>query len=160
MGGEGSGPGADHGFGLKTQKDRSRWSRFHKQAIRNSMFCRTATFGSGQVRRYYNRYRRKIEYFRRPTKMLPIDGVVKETATEITRGANTVLEGARAICEWIVDNTFRNPKTRGCGRGDIRGLADNPAILATLKICRPPVFRTLPASAVSGLPVSAGFCST
>ena len=29
-------------------------------------------------------------------------------------------EKARAIYEWIVDNTFRNPKTRGCGIGDIR----------------------------------------
>src|SRR5439155_1166821 len=26
----------------------------------------------------------------------------------------------RAIYEWVVDHTFRNPKTRGCGLGDIR----------------------------------------
>jgi transglutaminase-like putative cysteine protease len=39
---------------------------------------------------------------------------------EITRGAGNDLEKARAIYEWIVDNTFRNPKTRGCGTGDIR----------------------------------------
>jgi transglutaminase-like putative cysteine protease len=51
---------------------------------------------------------------------LPTDGVVKTTADEITKNAKTDVEKARAIYEWIVDNTFRNPKTRGCGTGDIR----------------------------------------
>ena len=62
----------------------------------------------------------ELEHFLRPTKFLPTDGIVKETAIEITKGAKTDLEKARAIYEWIVENTFRNPKTRGCGLGDIR----------------------------------------
>ncbi|MGB8323241.1 MAG: transglutaminase-like domain-containing protein [Candidatus Acidiferrum sp.] len=62
----------------------------------------------------------ELEYYLRPTKLLPTDGIVKEAALEITKGAKTDLEKARAIYEWIVDNTFRNPKTRGCGTGDIR----------------------------------------
>jgi transglutaminase-like putative cysteine protease len=61
-----------------------------------------------------------LEHFLRPTKLLPTDGIVKTTATEITTGAKTDLEKARAIYEWIVENTFRNPTTRGCGLGDIR----------------------------------------
>jgi transglutaminase-like putative cysteine protease len=61
-----------------------------------------------------------LEHFLRPTKLLPTDGIVKTTATEITRGAKTDVDKARAIYEWIVENTFRNPKTRGCGLGDIR----------------------------------------
>jgi transglutaminase-like putative cysteine protease len=64
--------------------------------------------------------RAELEHFLRPTKLLPTDGIVKATATDITRGAKTDLEKARAIYEWIVDNTFRNPKTLGCGIGDIR----------------------------------------
>jgi transglutaminase-like putative cysteine protease len=60
------------------------------------------------------------EYFLRPTKLLPTDGIVKTTANEITAGSKTDVEKARAIYEWIVENTFRNPKTRGCGTGDIR----------------------------------------
>jgi transglutaminase-like putative cysteine protease len=64
--------------------------------------------------------RSELEHFLRPTKLLPTDGIVKETATEITQNAHTDVEKARAIYEWIVDNTFRNPKTRGCGIGDIR----------------------------------------
>jgi transglutaminase-like putative cysteine protease len=61
-----------------------------------------------------------LQHFLRPTKFLPTDGVVKTTADEITKNAKTDVEKARAIYEWIVDNTFRNPKTRGCGTGDIR----------------------------------------
>lgn len=64
--------------------------------------------------------RAELEHFLRPTKLMPTDGIVKKTATEITAGAKTDLEKARAIYEWIVENTFRNPKTRGCGTGDIR----------------------------------------
>jgi transglutaminase-like putative cysteine protease len=67
-----------------------------------------------------NEGRGDLEYFLRPTKLLPTDGIVKTTAIAITKGANTDVEKARAIYEWIVDNTFRNPKTRGCGVGDIR----------------------------------------
>jgi transglutaminase-like putative cysteine protease len=62
----------------------------------------------------------ELQYFLRPTKLMPTDGMVKAIATEITKGAKTDIEKARAIYEWIVDNTFRNPKTRGCGLGDIR----------------------------------------
>jgi transglutaminase-like putative cysteine protease len=67
----------------------------------------------------------ELEHFLRPTKLLPTDGIVKATASEITKGAKTDVEKARAIYEWIVDNTFRNPKTRGCGVGDIRFMLES-----------------------------------
>ena len=66
-----------------------------------------------------------LQYFRRPTHLLPTDGIVKATAAEITKGANTDLEKARAIYEWIVENTFRDPKTPGCGLGDIRFMLES-----------------------------------
>jgi transglutaminase-like putative cysteine protease len=69
--------------------------------------------------------RAELEHFLRPTKLLPTDGVIKATATEITSGAKTDVEKARAIYQWIVDNTFRNPKTRGCGLGDIRFMLES-----------------------------------
>jgi transglutaminase-like putative cysteine protease len=62
----------------------------------------------------------ELQYFLQPTEHIPTDGIVKSKAIEITKGANTDVEKARAIYEWIVDNTFRDPKVRGCGRGDIR----------------------------------------
>jgi len=63
--------------------------------------------------------------FLQPTKFLPTDGIVQSTATEIIKGARTDVEKARVIYEWIVDNTFRNPKTRGCGVGDIRFMLES-----------------------------------
>ena len=67
----------------------------------------------------------ELEYFLRPTKLIPTDGIVKTTAKEITAGSKTDVEKAHAIYEWIVDNTFRNPKTRGCGVGDILFMLQN-----------------------------------
>jgi len=69
--------------------------------------------------------RADMQHFLRPTKLLPTDGIVQATAAEITSGAKTDVEKARAIYEWIVDNTFRNPKTRGCGVGDIRFMLES-----------------------------------
>jgi transglutaminase-like putative cysteine protease len=64
--------------------------------------------------------RAQLQHFLRPTKLMPTDGIVKTTALDIASGAKTDVEKARAIYEWIVENTFRNPKARGCGLGDIR----------------------------------------
>lgn len=62
----------------------------------------------------------ELQHYLRATKLLPIDGIVKTTATQITAHCRTDLEKARAIYDWIVKNTYRNPNTRGCGLGDIR----------------------------------------
>ncbi len=64
--------------------------------------------------------RAELDYFTRATSLLPTDGIVRDTAMQITSVAHTDVEKARAIYEWIVANTARNPKTRGCGLGDIR----------------------------------------
>ena len=67
----------------------------------------------------------ELRYYLRPTKLLPTGGIVKATAAEITSGAHTDIEKARAIYEWIIKNTFRDPKTRGCGVGDIRFMLES-----------------------------------
>lgn len=56
------------------------------------------------------------------TELIPVDGIVRQTADKITAGAKTDLDKARAIYEWVVENTFRDPKTRGCGIGDIASM--------------------------------------
>jgi len=53
------------------------------------------------------------------TTFIPTDGIVKETADKITAGAPTDLEKARRIYQWVVLNSYRNPRTRGCGLGNI-----------------------------------------
>ena len=57
--------------------------------------------------------------FTAPTSLIPTDGIVKATAERITAGATSDLDKARRIYEWVVENTFRDPKTRGCGLGNI-----------------------------------------
>jgi transglutaminase-like putative cysteine protease len=60
-----------------------------------------------------------------PTELIPTDGIVKATAVKATKGAETDVEKARAIYEWIVENTYRDPKTRGCGVGDIKFMLES-----------------------------------
>src|ERR1700674_2350577 len=67
----------------------------------------------------------ELKHFLRATKLMPTDGIVRATATEITKDSNTDVEKARAIYEWIVENTARNPKTRGCGLGNIRFMLES-----------------------------------
>jgi transglutaminase-like putative cysteine protease len=59
-----------------------------------------------------------------PTQLLPTDGIVRETSGQITTGLKRDVDKARAIYEWIVDNTFRDPKVRGCGLGDIKTMLE------------------------------------
>jgi transglutaminase-like putative cysteine protease len=63
--------------------------------------------------------------YTRATTLLPTDGIVRKTALEIVKGARSDLDQARAIYDWVVENTQRNPKTRGCGIGDIRGMLES-----------------------------------
>ena len=56
------------------------------------------------------------------TELIPTNGLVKDTSDEIVRGKKTDIDKARAIYEWVVDNTFRNPKTLGCGVGDVASM--------------------------------------
>jgi len=56
------------------------------------------------------------------TDLIPVTGIVKETSDRITAGATSDLDKVRRIYEWIVENTHRDPKTRGCGTGDIAAM--------------------------------------
>lgn len=64
------------------------------------------------------------EFYTAATELIPTDGIVRTTALEITKGARTDIQKGRAIYEWVVENTFRNPKTRGCGWGDIKSMLE------------------------------------
>ena len=58
------------------------------------------------------------------TELIPVDGIVKQTSDKIVAAANarTDLEKARAIYEWVVENTVRVAATRGCGIGDVAAM--------------------------------------
>lgn len=59
-----------------------------------------------------------------PTTHMPVDGIVADTARKITAGIRTPDDQARAIYDWIVDNTFREPSVRGCGMGNIKAMLE------------------------------------
>jgi transglutaminase-like putative cysteine protease len=64
------------------------------------------------------------EFFTAPTELIPTDGIVRETATAVVKGARGDVQKARALYEWVVENTFRDPKVRGCGWGDIKSMLE------------------------------------
>src|SRR6266436_5014522 len=68
--------------------------------------------------------RATLARYRESSKLVRTDGIVKKTSQQITKGVDADVEKARAIYEWIVDNTFRDPKVRGCGVGDIRAMLE------------------------------------
>lgn len=65
-----------------------------------------------------------LRFWTQPTALLPTDGIVRETALKATRGARTDEQKARQIYDWVVANTYREPKVRGCGEGDIKTMLE------------------------------------
>ena len=65
-----------------------------------------------------------LKKFTEPTELMPTDGIVLKTAQEATKGKTTDLEKTQALYDWVVANTFREPKTRGCGVGDIKTMLE------------------------------------
>ncbi len=65
-----------------------------------------------------------LKYFTRPTTLIPTDGIVRKTALAATQGAKTDVEKTQKIYDWIVANTYREPKVRGCGVGDIKTMLE------------------------------------
>jgi transglutaminase-like putative cysteine protease len=61
-------------------------------------------------------------FYLRATERIPTDGIVKAQSDKIVGSATRDLDKARLIYDWVVENTFRDPKTRGCGSGDIASL--------------------------------------
>ena len=58
------------------------------------------------------------------TSLIPVDGVVRDTAKKAVAGARTDVEKAQKLFDWIVQNTYREPKVRGCGEGDIAAMLE------------------------------------
>ncbi len=49
---------------------------------------------------------------------------MRKTAQSIVKGDDSDVDKARALYEWVVENTFRDPKVRGCGWGDIKSMLE------------------------------------
>ena len=56
------------------------------------------------------------------SRLVPIDGIVKETSDRIVGNTANEIEKAKLIYDWVVENTYRNAATRGCGSGDVAAM--------------------------------------
>ncbi|MGL1930896.1 MAG: transglutaminase domain-containing protein [Desulfotalea sp.] len=56
----------------------------------------------------------------------PITGQVKTLADEIVKGKTTVYDKTKAIYDWVCENMHRDPKTVGCGPGNVCLLLATP----------------------------------
>ncbi|QWK20129.1 MAG: transglutaminase-like domain-containing protein [Hydrogenobacter thermophilus] len=63
-------------------------------------------------------------FYLKPTDHIPTDGIVKEYADRITSGKKSQLEKVKAIYDWVVENTFRDPQVQGCGVGDVKSMLE------------------------------------
>jgi transglutaminase-like putative cysteine protease len=59
------------------------------------------------------------------TEHMQTQGAVKDLSSSIVKPGQNDMEKARAVYEWIVENTYRDPKTKGCGNGDINFMVEN-----------------------------------
>lgn len=69
---------------------------------------------------------RDYEMYLTGTSLGPIDGEVKELADKIVKGKTTVYDKAKVIYDWTCENMYRDPKTVGCGPGDVCSLLNIP----------------------------------
>ncbi|MEO8134439.1 MAG: transglutaminase domain-containing protein [Betaproteobacteria bacterium] len=90
-------------------------SRFQTQDRASDLGRKTAAPGEGPESR---------AFWTQATDLMPTDGIVRKTSAEIVRGKNGDLEKVRALYDWVVTNSYREPKVRGCGVGDIRGMLE------------------------------------
>jgi transglutaminase-like putative cysteine protease len=59
-----------------------------------------------------------------PTDMMPTDGIVRQTALAAAKGARSDVQKVQQVYDWVVNNTHREPKVRGCGVGDIKAMLE------------------------------------
>jgi len=59
-----------------------------------------------------------------PTELMPTDGIVRATAHEAIGNAKGDEEKVQRIYDWVVSHTYREPKVRGCGVGDIKTMLE------------------------------------
>lgn len=59
-----------------------------------------------------------------PSELISTDGIVRKVAAQIVAGARDDREKVQRIYDWVVVSTYREPKVRGCGVGDIKTMLE------------------------------------
>ncbi|MEK6735101.1 MAG: transglutaminase-like domain-containing protein [Pseudomonadota bacterium] len=68
--------------------------------------------------------------FLTPTHLIPVKGIVHETASVLLKNKNTAstLEKARTIYDWVIDNAQHDELVRGRGKGDIKSMLESKTL--------------------------------
>ncbi|MBY0575762.1 MAG: hypothetical protein K2P67_04090 [Gallionellaceae bacterium] len=61
----------------------------------------------------------EIREYLKNTVFTPTDGKIKEIALGITNDRQKISEKAKAVYQWVVKNTVRDPNVIGCGTGEV-----------------------------------------
>jgi len=59
----------------------------------------------------------EIKQYLQPDEWIPMGGEVAKIADSVKRDKTGILEKARAVYDWVVENTHRDPNVKGCGTG-------------------------------------------
>lgn len=65
-----------------------------------------------------------VKPFLKDEALVPTGGRVKKISDDVVAGKVKISEKARAVYDWVVDNTFRDPAVQGCGVGDVEQTLD------------------------------------
>lgn len=66
-----------------------------------------------------------IKPFLQTTQLIPLDGIVRQTASSVTNGVSDPIHKARVIYDWVVDNATFDKNVRGRGKGDVKLMLTN-----------------------------------
>jgi len=66
----------------------------------------------------------ELRRWKAPSELITTDGIVLKVARQITEGAQTDVDKVQRIYNWVIVSTYREPKVRGCGVGDIRSMLE------------------------------------
>lgn len=61
----------------------------------------------------------EIQEYLKSTRFIPTDGKIREIALSIANDKQKISEKARAVYQWVVENTVRDPDVKGCGTGEV-----------------------------------------
>jgi transglutaminase-like putative cysteine protease len=59
------------------------------------------------------------------TESMPTDGIVRATAERIVAGRSDQRARLRALYDWVVETTWRDPKVPGCGTGNVKAMLES-----------------------------------
>ncbi|HEY8049365.1 MAG TPA: transglutaminase family protein [Ramlibacter sp.] len=66
-----------------------------------------------------------LHHWLQPSELITTDGIVRKVAHQIVLGADSDREKVQRIYDWVLVSTYREPKVKGCGTGDIKAMLES-----------------------------------